>query len=146
MAAMDPGEYCRLALSHLTDWVPTGADQAAIAVLLSHFARARPAEALFLESLRALARDPNNGSLADAARAIHDGWRAAQTREHELLRPLRLRGEDRASAPGAAGAGGPSRPVKREAGPGSPRPPAAAGESAGGADAAGPDPVRPAAP
>src|SRR5262245_34374472 len=92
---MEPGEYCRLALSHLDDWVPSGADHAAVAVLLSHFARSAPAEPLFLESLRALARDPNNGSLAAGARTIHDGWRAGQTRELQVLRPLRLRPEDK---------------------------------------------------
>ena len=67
MSAIEPGDFCRLARAHLDDWVPSGADHAAVAVLLSHFARSGPAEPLFLESLRALARDPNNGSLAAAA-------------------------------------------------------------------------------
>jgi hypothetical protein len=101
MSAIEPGDFCRLARAHLDDWVPSGADHAAVAVLLSHFARSGPAEPLFLESLRALARDPNNGSLAAAARTIHDGWRIARSREFDLLRPLRLRADDRVA--GAAG-------------------------------------------
>lgn len=99
---MEPSEYCRLALRRLGDWVPGGADHAAVAVLLSHFVRTRPSEPLFLASLRALARDPDNGSLAAAAVAIAEGWRAAKQRAAAEAQPITRRPEDQ-PAPEAGG-------------------------------------------
>ena len=123
---MDPAEYCAWALQHLDDWVPEGCDQAAAAVLLAHFTRARPSDALVLESLRALARDGANGSLASAATAIYHGWRAALARARLDSAPLTLRSDDadaariapfqptpvrqEARGPPRAGAGGDPRP------------------------------------
>ncbi len=93
---MEPGEHCQTMLTHLDDWEHTLADRAAVASLLSYFARSRPSEALFLESLRALVRDPHNGSLAAAATAIHEQWRDALRREEAAREPIQLRPEYRA--------------------------------------------------
>jgi hypothetical protein len=96
---MEPAEYCGWALEHLDDWAPVTADHAAIAVLLAHFARTRPSEPLFVESLRALARDGAGGSLSSAAGAIYRGWRAELGRARAEGEPLTLRPEDLRPAP-----------------------------------------------
>jgi hypothetical protein len=112
---MEPAEYCAWARQHLDDWVPEGCDQAAVAVLLAHFARARPSDALFAESLRALARDRGNGSLASAATAIYHGWRAALARARSDAAPLTLRPDDVRAAPSAPSPPNSIRPAGREA-------------------------------
>ena len=134
---MEPAEFCAVALAHLDDWAPVAADRAAVAVLLAHFARARPSEPLFVESLRALARDRGNGSLATAAAAIRDEWRAALARGQSAAAPVRLRPEDR---PVGLPRGVPARE------PPAPAPPS---RGVGGPPAAGPEPrgaPRPAGP
>lgn len=93
---MDPTEFCRAELARLADSEPRGADRAAVASLLMHFIVGRPTTALFLESLRALARDPSNGSLAAAAAAISEAWHDALRRAQAASEPIRLRADDRA--------------------------------------------------
>jgi hypothetical protein len=93
---MDPTEFCRAELARLADSEPRGADRAAVASLLMHFISGRPTAALFLESLRALSRDPSNGSLAAAAIAINEAWHDALRRAQSEAEPIRLRADDRA--------------------------------------------------
>jgi hypothetical protein len=110
---VEPAEYCAWALQHLDDWVPEGCDQAAVAVLLAHFSRARPSDALFVESLRALARDQTNGGHANAATSIYRGWRAALTRARVDAAPLALRPDDAHAGPVEPSQWNPDRPAAR---------------------------------
>jgi len=118
---MEPADFCKLALTRLQDWVSGQADEVAVAVLLSHFARSRPTEPLFLESLRALARDRANGSMAAAALAIRQEWLAARRHAEAEHEPLRLRPEDRPAGETGASRGrpraGPEARAQPETGP-----------------------------
>ena len=96
---MEPEAFCRAALAGLDDWVTEAADQAAVTVLLSNFIRTRPTEPLFMESLRALARNRDNGSLSRAAVAIWERWRLEKNRPARRDEPLPLRPEDHGTAP-----------------------------------------------
>src|SRR5436190_23522923 len=95
---MEPDAFCRAALERVDDWA-VDADRAAIAVLLGHFIRSRPSEALFAESLRALARDTSNGSLSRAALAIWERWRSGLDLPARVTPPVRPRPDDAAPAP-----------------------------------------------